>query len=191
MRLEIKRWQRPDPPGRPDHLRRLGHRAGQGARIAVAAYDPLLRREARLLGANLRRVAAAEADALGPDGDGPLHRAHARLDRAAHRLERRETGLRRRVLTSGQASPRLFATTDALRWLRRSTAHAERVLHHLAAAEGQGADLEGRARALVAGRYGTTPPAADRERPGAVVRRAGPGRPGVVIRGIRAPFPPP
>lgn len=120
-----------------DHLRRLGHRAGQGPRIAVAAYDPLLRREGRLLGATLRAAAEAGATAPARDGDGPLHRAHARLDRASHRLERRETGLRRRVLTSGQASPRLFATTDALRWLRRSTAHAERVLHHLAAAEGQ------------------------------------------------------
>lgn len=110
-----------------DHLRRLAHRAGQSPRIAVALYDPLLRREARLLGAILR-LAADEA----PEARA---RAHARLDRISARLARRETGLRRRVLTSRQASPRLFATTDALRWLRRSTAHAERVLHHLAAAE--------------------------------------------------------
>jgi phosphate:Na+ symporter len=112
-----------------DHLRRLAHRAGQASRIAVAVYDPLLRRETRLLGATLRAAAGA--------GDAAPGRAHARLDRASTRLAHRETGLRRRVLTSGQASPRLFATTDALRWLRRSTAHAERVLHHLAAAEGQ------------------------------------------------------
>lgn len=120
-----------------DHLRRLGHRAGQADRIAVAAAEPLTRREARLLGATLARVAEAEAATPGPEGDGPLLRAHARLDRMSARLERREAGLRRLVLRTGSAVPTLFARTDALRWLRRSTAHAERVLHHLAAAEGQ------------------------------------------------------
>jgi hypothetical protein len=45
--------------------------------------------------------------------------------------------LRRRVLAAHATPPRLFAVTDAMRWLRRSVAHAERVLHHLQAAEGQ------------------------------------------------------
>jgi phosphate:Na+ symporter len=120
-----------------DHLRRLAHRAGQAARISVARIEPVTRREACLLGATLGQVAAAEAALPGPGGDAPLRRGHARLDRMAARLERREAGLRRQVLGSGAASPRLFAITDALRWLRRSTAHGERVLHHLAAAEGQ------------------------------------------------------
>jgi len=118
-----------------DHLRRLGHRATQAPRIAVAAYDPMLRREARLFAAALRGAAARLAD---PAQDSNLpERTHARLQRAATRLDRREAGLRRRVLGSGQASPRLFALTDALRWLRRSIAHAERVTAHLQAAERQ------------------------------------------------------
>jgi phosphate:Na+ symporter len=120
-----------------DHLRRLAHRAGQRERLVVARAEPLTRREARLLGATLAAVAAALDRLPGPDRRGPLTRAHARLDRMARRLEQREAGHRRAVLTSGEAVPRLFALTDALRWLRRTTAHAERVLHHLAAAEGQ------------------------------------------------------
>jgi phosphate:Na+ symporter len=120
-----------------DHLRRLAHRITQDARITVAAFDPALRREARLFGAILRDAALAEGDPADPDRAGKLARAHARLDRAVLRLERREAALRRRVLAAHATPPRLFALTDAMRWLRRSVAHAERVLHHLRAAEGQ------------------------------------------------------
>lgn len=120
-----------------DHLRRLAHRAGQSGRIAVALYDPALRRETRVFGATLRAAARAEADPSDPARPRQLMRAHARLDRAVSRLERREGALRRQVLAAHATPPRLFTVTDAMRWLRRSTAHAERVLHHLQAAEGQ------------------------------------------------------
>ena len=120
-----------------DHLRRLSHRTAQGQRIAVALYDPSLRREARLFGALLRAAAEGVGAVQDPGRAGILEAAHRRLERMLGRLERRETGLRRRVLVAGTAPPRLFTVTDAMRWLRRSVAHAERVLHHLRAAEGQ------------------------------------------------------
>jgi len=126
-----------------DHLRRLIHRAGQGGRLTVAVYEPLLRREALYFGAILRAVAQLEAGFKpGDTGLAQLHaatlgRLHARLARAQARLARREERLRRRVLSMRAAPPRLFAITDAMRWLRRSSAHAERVLFHLLAAERQ------------------------------------------------------
>jgi phosphate:Na+ symporter len=120
-----------------DHLRRLAHRVGQGGRITVAQYDPALRREARLFGAVLRAAGVAAASPADPARAAQLARAHLRLDRAVARLDRRESALRRRVLAAHATPPRLFAVTDAMRWLRRSVAHAERVLHHLQAAEGQ------------------------------------------------------
>lgn len=124
-----------------DHLRRLAHRTGQGGRLAVALYDPSLRREARLLGALLRTAAEGVAAAPESGQAATLEQVHRRLERMLARLERRERGLRRRVLVAGAAPPRLFNLTDAMRWLRRSVAHAERVLHHLRAAEGQALGL--------------------------------------------------
>ncbi|WP_209426873.1 Na/Pi symporter [Pararhodobacter sp. SW119] len=124
-----------------DHLRRLGFRAGQCGRMTVALYEPLLRREARYLGAILRRTADALPEAEPGDGiarearDRTLSALHKRLHRGQARLGRREDRLRRRILSTRAAPPRLFAVTDALRWLRRSTAHAERLLAHLRAAE--------------------------------------------------------
>jgi phosphate:Na+ symporter len=126
-----------------DHLRRLGIRAGQGSRLTVARYEPLLRREARYLGAVLQRVAqvvpeAEPADAIARQArDGALAALDRRLLRSQARLNRREARLRRRILSTHAAPPRLFAQTDALRWLRRTTAHAERLLAHLRAAEAQ------------------------------------------------------
>jgi phosphate:Na+ symporter len=120
-----------------DHLRRLAHRAGQGPRITVALFDPALRRETLLFGATLRAVSRAEVSPVDPDRWALLVRARQRLTRAVHRLEQREGALRRRVLAAHATPPRLFAVTDAMRWLRRSVAHAERVLDHLQAAEGQ------------------------------------------------------
>jgi phosphate:Na+ symporter len=100
-----------------DHLRRLTARAGQGARLTLALYDPMLQREARLLGAILRL-------------DDP-HRQQRLLARMHERLERRERRVRRRILGRHAAPARLFALTDALRWLRRVALHAERVVVHL------------------------------------------------------------
>ncbi|MCC5988815.1 MAG: Na/Pi cotransporter family protein [Pararhodobacter sp.] len=126
-----------------DHMRRLLQRASQSGRITVAAYEPALRREAIYFGTILQRIAAQEATfAPGePDAATRHHAAlrglHARLARSAERLRRREERLRRRVLATRAAPPRLFAITDSMRWLRRSTAHVERVLFHLIAAENQ------------------------------------------------------
>ncbi len=126
-----------------DHLRRLGLRAGQGGRLTVALYEPLLRREALYLGAVLRRVGhalpeAEPGDVIARDArDRTLAALDRRLVRSQARLNRREDRLRRRILVTRAAPPRLFALTDALRWLRRSNAHAERLLAHLRAAEAQ------------------------------------------------------
>lgn len=100
-----------------DHLRRLTARAGQGGRLAVALYEPMLQREARLLGAILRLEDPARQQRM-------LARMHMRLDQ-------RERRLRRRILGRHAAPARLFALTDALRWLRRVALHAERVQAHL------------------------------------------------------------
>ena len=126
-----------------DHLRRLGFRAGQGGRLTVARFEPLLRREARYLGAVLRRIAdtlpeAEPGDIIAREArDLSLAALDRRLLRAQDRLNRREDRLRRRILSTRAAPPRLFAQTDALRWLRRSSAHVERLLAHLRAAEAQ------------------------------------------------------
>ncbi len=126
-----------------DHLRRLGFRAGQGGRLTVARFEPLLRREARYLGAVLRRIAdtlpeAEPGDIIAREArDQSLAALDRRLVRSQDRLSRREDRLRRRILSTRAAPPRLFAQTDALRWLRRATAHAERLLAHLRAAEAQ------------------------------------------------------
>ncbi len=126
-----------------DHLRRLTLRAEQGGRLTVAIYEPSLRREALYFGTILRRVAQLEADFVPGDMEKArehataLARLHARLARAQPRLARREERLRRRVLSTRAAPPRLFAITDAIRWLRRSNAHAERVLFHLLEASRQ------------------------------------------------------
>lgn len=126
-----------------DHLRRLTFRAAQTGRMTVALYEPMLRREALYFGAVLRAMAQNEADFVPGDRDqAAAHAArqadlHARLARSDARLGRREERLRRRVLSTRAAPPRLFAITDSMRWLRRSSAHAERVLHHLMVAERQ------------------------------------------------------
>ncbi len=126
-----------------DHLRRLAHRAGQSERITVAIYEPALRREARFLGVMLLQLAALEAELVPVDAAVAEHHAtalavlHRRLRRASARLDRREQRLRRKILKSHAAPPRLFAVTDSMRWLRRSTAHVERVVYHLSAAERQ------------------------------------------------------
>ena len=126
-----------------DHMRRLLHRAGQSGRITVAVYEPSLHREAMYLGAILRRIVEHEGSFVPGDPDAALRHAavlsamHARLQRSVARMTRREERLRRRVLASRAAPPRLFALTDSIRWLRRSNTHVERVLHHLGAAEEQ------------------------------------------------------
>lgn len=131
-----------------DHLRRLGHRATQAERLAVALFDPRLRREALALGAILRRVADICADQTEPGGDAlsaaptptaerarRLMRLQAIAARGTDRLARRERRLRRDLMAVPAATQRLFALTDSARWLRRSHDHMTRIIDLLLRAE--------------------------------------------------------
>lgn len=107
-----------------DHLRRLHFRCGQGARIRTAAAESTLRRHVVLLRATL------EAHARGEKG---AEKRAARLDRLQRRLGILEA--RTRHLTRhrpphvlGRTPSEIFQLTDALRWMRRSTLHAERII---------------------------------------------------------------
>ena len=107
-----------------DHLRRLHFRCGQGARIRTAVGEPSLRRHIALLRATLRAHGAGKEDA---------ERRAARLDRLERRLGLLEA--RTRHLTRsrpphvlGRTPTELFQLADALRWMRRSTRHAERII---------------------------------------------------------------
>lgn len=106
-----------------DHLHRLRHRCRQTERLAPLIAHPLLRRPAILLGALLRRQAAGE------DGAG-----EARLDRLGRRIGARVMLQRRQALSHGAAGPGeaagLFAATDAMRWLDRTTAHVRNIVHY-------------------------------------------------------------
>lgn len=108
-----------------DHLHRLAHRAGQQGRILHAMQDPQLARPTRLLGGLLRRAAERpeDADAIA-----------VRLERLQRRLARIEDRLRVQAISQaaarGMATARVFALTDSIRWLRRTTAHANRILHY-------------------------------------------------------------
>ncbi|MFN3953426.1 MAG: Na/Pi cotransporter family protein [Pararhodobacter sp.] len=123
-----------------DHLRRFAFRAAQPARMSAALHEPRLRREALFFGALLREMArlqglaAAQRTGEQAGNEARTNALHAKLLRAEARLARREARLRRQVLASRAAPPRLFAVTDAMRWLRRSTAHAGRIVHHLRSA---------------------------------------------------------
>jgi phosphate:Na+ symporter len=111
-----------------DHLHRFQHRAGQAERIDALARDPALRRPARALALALDRAATAPADAA----------LAARLGRLNRMIAGRTARLRRSVLLRehvGLVSQRdVFALTDALRWLERVAAHAERIVHYGATA---------------------------------------------------------
>ncbi len=108
-----------------DHLHRMTHRAGQQARILHAMQDVRLARPARLLGGLLRRAAERPEEAAA---------ISARLERLEKRLGRIEDRLRTQAIgqaaARGLATARVFALTDSIRWLRRTTAHADRILHY-------------------------------------------------------------
>lgn len=104
-----------------DHLRRLLHRAGQTDRMKTVMEDHGLRRAAVLLGGILARAASESARDLEPDR---LHRLEE--------LVRHRTGRHRRGLLLGEHAglytlAEVFAHTDAMRWLQRTTHHAERL----------------------------------------------------------------
>ncbi len=107
-----------------DHLNRLARRADQTERITLMLNDPGLRRPALALGAALRQAAA---DLANP-------KVHARLNRLALLIARRTARQRRSALLRehvGMVTPQgVFDLTDALRWLERSTRHAERIVHY-------------------------------------------------------------
>ncbi len=124
-----------------DHLGRLLHRAGQDERLLPLRTEPALRRPARALAAALERAAEAPADAA-------LARRLARLHRL---IAGRTTRLRRSVLlreAAGIVAPRdVFRLTDSLRWLERSCAHAERIVHYGAVAARETPEQAASARA--------------------------------------------
>jgi phosphate:Na+ symporter len=117
-----------------DHLRRLEFRAAQAPRLAAARREPGLRRAALAFGALSRGIARTlEAS----DHDDPqaraqnLQRLHAHAVRAQARLLRHEGRIRHKVLSRRDVPGRIFAVTDAMRWLRRINDHAEGALRHL------------------------------------------------------------
>lgn len=104
-----------------DHLARLTYRLSQTNRLASARADPDLRRVVGYLSALLSR----------PLPDAALHR---RLEWLNRHLAWREHRLRRQIMRAGMEPARMFTLTDSMRWLRRVTAHAERIMSHAQAA---------------------------------------------------------
>ena len=107
-----------------DHLRRLHFRAGQGARLRTALSEARLFRAAALFRATLERHAHSKEEA---------RRNADRLGRLGQRLARMEARTRSATRRHpphviGLTSAELFRLTDALRWMRRSTHHAQRII---------------------------------------------------------------
>ena len=115
-----------------DHLSRLARRVQKRSVLDTIASDPMLRRPARAL---------AETLARSVDGRSTDAGTAARLARLSALAERRAERHRRETLAP-EAEGRLgiaelYRRTDAVRWLDRVTAHAERILwHRLPAAPG-------------------------------------------------------
>lgn len=113
-----------------DHLDRLLHRAGQDARFPPLRTERALRRPARAFAAAMRMASTSPFDAG----------LAARLARLHRLTTGRSEQIRRSVLLREHTGlvelERVFALTDALRWLDRSSHHAERIVHYgVAAAE--------------------------------------------------------
>ncbi|MDZ4093814.1 MAG: Na/Pi symporter [Paracoccaceae bacterium] len=99
-----------------DHMQRLHHRLGQSRRVNTLRAHPAMRRRACAVGVALDRFASGEeTDA-------------ARLVRLNRLLGRSEARIRARV--GGFPASEVFARTDAIRWLRRVCAHAERIAYY-------------------------------------------------------------
>jgi phosphate:Na+ symporter len=108
-----------------DHLARLLRRAEKRSVLDTIATDPMLLRPARALSATLARsVDGREADAVTVRR---LARLSALTERRAER-HRRETLAPETESRLGIAG--IYRRTDAVRWLERVTAHAERILWH-------------------------------------------------------------
>ena len=117
-----------------DHLQRLQDRCEeQPERVRTVASEPLLEQERSDLQQTLE---ALEALARSGPAAGLWHAFTARAGACAQRLHRRVAPFRREVLAreargelSGEAATRLL---EAMRWLRRTSAHLERIGSHLA-----------------------------------------------------------
>lgn len=108
-----------------DHLRRMDARMGQGARLRAVPREPRLARHLALFRGALRAEDAAE-------GRARLSRTEARLGRLEARL--RHTTLRHAPYAIGLTPAGVFRLSDAIRWMRRSVSHAERLLAYEAEA---------------------------------------------------------
>jgi len=104
-----------------DHLRRLDARAAQGARLRAVLKEPRLGRHVALFLGALRGPPDARTRQR-------LTRIEARLARMEGRL--RHTTLRHAPHVMGLTPAGVFRLSDAIRWLRRATGHAERLLSH-------------------------------------------------------------
>ena len=107
-----------------DHLRRLHYRCSQAARLRGARREPKLGRAVALLRGVLERHVAGNA------GPAVLER---RLNRLVARLARIEARVRHATLhrpphVLGLTVADVVRLSDALRWMRRSTRHVERII---------------------------------------------------------------
>ncbi|HBS49697.1 MAG TPA: Na/Pi cotransporter family protein [Rhodobacteraceae bacterium] len=106
-----------------DHLRRLLHRMQTREPVATVLEDETLRGPALVLGQALDRAVRSDAD---------MRAARlARLERiVADRTERHRRGLLLGEHAGLHDLRHVFSHTDAMRWLRRTLHHAERIAHY-------------------------------------------------------------
>ncbi len=120
---------------RLDHLRRLTYRCSQAARLRGAVREPRLRWPVRLFAGCLERLATEGGNVA------ELARRLARLEGRLGRMEARarHATLRHPPNQFGVTVAEVIRLADALRWLRRSTNHAARILHYQSLARAPGA----------------------------------------------------
>ncbi|MFC2969883.1 Na/Pi cotransporter family protein [Acidimangrovimonas pyrenivorans] len=106
-----------------DHLHRLQHRCRQPERLGPVLADASLRRPALLLGAILRRPPHDD------DGARLLRLYRLRRATASRMVRLRRRALSRKAGGTGE-SARIFALTDAMRWLDRTAAHVYSVARY-------------------------------------------------------------
>ena len=113
-----------------DHLRRLQYRCTQAARMRGALREPRLGRPVALLRGTLERQLA---------GEGTPEALTARLGRLEARLGRTEARVRHATQRHppywlGLTVADVMRLSDALRWMRRSTRHVQRIVFYQALA---------------------------------------------------------
>ncbi|WP_201158182.1 Na/Pi cotransporter family protein [Rhodobaculum claviforme] len=110
-----------------DHLRRLTTRCAEAARLRMVLRERRLARAVTLLRGCLLRHGT----------HGGAHPPGARLARLEARLARQEARARHSTLRHppyrmGLTVAEVVQLTDALRWMRRTTNHAQRIVHYSA-----------------------------------------------------------